>query len=149
MQNPKTVYEVLQLLEDYHRERLTTYLQLSQDVSDSMAQILLERLVELEGDTLLVVRGEMKQLDPQHAVYMTSGPTLSREVIHAKTCRCGNDPSFRDTLGCALESDHLLDQLLHRLEGCSAAASVLGLAERLRELEETKERQIANFIRME
>ncbi len=149
MKNPKAVYEILQMLEEYHGEGLTTYQRLGREATDSMAQILLEHLVKLEDHSLQVIRGEMKQLNPQHAAYLTSGPMLSNEVIHAKTCRCGSDPTFQDTLGCALESDHLLDQLLHRLEGCSAAASVLHLAERLRELEETKERQIANFTRMD
>ena len=149
MSNPRTVYEILQLLEKYHGQRRATYSRLAGDATDAMAQILLEHLVVLEDHSLKVVQGEMQQLDPKHATYLTSGPVLSQEVTHAGDCRCAGDPTFQESLACALESDHLLDQLLHRLEGCSAAPSVLGLAKRLRDLEETKGRQIANFTRMD
>ena len=64
-----------------------------------------------------------------------------------KDCRCENDPAFQEALACALTSDRLLDELLQRLEGSSAAPSVVHLAERLRKLEETKDIQIANFTR--
>ena len=149
MDNPRTVYDIVQLLEKYHDERHATYGRLASEATDAMAQILLKHLVELEDHSLSVVRGEMQQLDPQHTTYLTSGPVLSQEVTHASDCRCWSNPTFQEALACALESDHLLDQLLHRLEGCSAAPSVLDLAKRLRDLEETKERQIANFTRMD
>ena len=149
MSNPRTVYEILQMLEEYHAERKITYQRLACESTDAMAQILLEHLVELEDHSLKVIRIEMEQLDPQHATYLTSGPVLSREVTHAKDCRCGNDPSFQDALACVFTSDRLLDGLLHRLEGASAALSVLHLANRLRDLENTKDRQIANFTRQD
>ena len=149
MSNPRTVYELLQLLEKYHGDRCTTYASLASQATDAMAQILLEHLVELEEHSLKVVRGEMQQSDPKHATFLTSGPVLSDEVTHASDCQCAGNPTFQEALACALESDHLLDQLLHRLEGCSAARSVLELAKRLRGLEETKDRQIANFTRMD
>lgn len=149
MNEPKTVYEILQMLEDYHATRLVTYQDLAKQTSDAMAQIFLEHLVELEEHSLQVVRLETQQLDPRHTTFLTSGPTLSNEVTHAKECQCESTPSFQDALSCALTSDHLLDQLLHRLEGCSAAPSVLHLAERLRELEETKDVQVAKFTRMD
>lgn len=149
MRNPQTVYDILQLLEKYHGERHATYGRLASQATDPMAQILLEHLVELEDHSLKVVRSEMQQLDPKHATFLTSGPVLSAEVTHASDCHCADNPTFQEALACALESDHLLDQLLHRLEGCSAARSVLDLAKRLRDLEETKDRQIANFTRMD
>ncbi|MEZ6151144.1 MAG: hypothetical protein R3C09_13560 [Pirellulaceae bacterium] len=149
MSNPRTVYELLQLLEKYHADRLSTYAGLASQATDTMAQILLEHLVELEDHSLKVVRGEMQQLDPKQTTFLTSGPVLSDEATHASDCHCDDNPTFQEALACALESDHLLDQLLHRLEGCSAAASVLSLAKRLRDLEETKNRQIANFTRQD
>ena len=147
--NPRTVYELLKLLEKYHADRCATYASLTSQATDAMAQILLEHLVELEDHSLKVVRGEMQQLDPKHTAFLTSGPTMSAEATHASDCHCESNPTFQEALACALESDHLLDQLLHRLEGCSAAASVLDLAKRLRDLEETKDRQIANFTRQD
>ncbi|TWU45850.1 hypothetical protein Q31b_10260 [Novipirellula aureliae] len=56
---------------------------------------------------------------------------------------------WQDALGCVLTSDHMLGERLHRLEGCSAAGSIQRLAKRLRALEETKDRQVANFTRMD
>ncbi len=147
--NPRTVYELLQLIEKYHDERRTTYASLASQATDTMAQILLEHLAELEDHSLKVVRGEMQQLDPKHSTFLTSGPMLSDEATHASDCHCTGNPTFQDALACALESDHLLDQLLHRLEGCSAAPSAISLAKRLRDLEETKDRQIANFTRQD
>ncbi len=149
MKEPKTVFEVLQMLEEYHAQRRDTYQRLAGDSTDTMAQILLEHLVELEDHSLNVVRIEMEQLDSRHSTYLTSGPILSSEITHAKDCRCESKPSFQDALACALTSDRLLDGLLHRLEGCSAAPSVLHLAERLRDLEETKDIQVAKFTRIE
>lgn len=149
MKEPKTVYEVLQELENYHVRRLATYRRHAKQAVDEMTRILLEHLSKLEDESLQVLRLEIKQLDPRHTTYLTSGPVLSREATHAPACHCADDSSFQDTLKCALTPDQLLEELLHRLEGCSAAASVLNLAKRLRELEQTKSRQIAKFTRMD
>ncbi|QEF97778.1 hypothetical protein Mal15_18220 [Stieleria maiorica] len=149
MKEPRTVYEVLQMLEHYHCMRRSTYEDLAGQAIDPMAKILLEHLVELEDYSLNVVRIELGQLDQKHSTFLTSGPVLSREVSHAKDCRCDHQQSFQEALMCALTSDRWLDELLQRLEGCSAAPSVLHLAERLRDLEETKGIQIANFTRID
>ncbi|TWU40086.1 hypothetical protein Q31b_34300 [Novipirellula aureliae] len=149
MKNPRTVYEILQLLQQYHEQRFATYRRLATETTDTMAQILLEHLVGLEDHSLEVIRIELEQLDPGHATFLTSGPVISEEFTHAKDCRCESTPSFSEALACVLTSDHMLDELLRRLEGCSAAGSILGLAKRLRDLEETKDRQIANFTRMD
>lgn len=147
MTNPRTVYEVVAILEDYHARRLANYTRLLSDASDEMAKILLEHLIKLENHSLTVVRAELKQLDSKRTTYLSSGPVLSEAATHASDCNCGEDPSFHAALTCALTSDHLLEELFLRLEGSSAAASVLDLVKRLRDLEETKERQIANFTR--
>ena len=149
MSNPRTIYEILQLLQNYHGGRRETYTRLASEATDTMAQILLKHLVELEDHSLKVVEGEMRQLDPKHATYLSSGPVLSSELAHASDCHCAQNPTFQEALGCALDSEPLVDQLLHRLEGSSAAPSVEALARRLRDLEETKNRQIANFTRQD
>lgn len=74
---------------------------------------------------------------------------LSEEASLASDCHCVDDPSFHDALTCALTSGPLLEELFSRLEGSSAAASVLDLVKRLRELQQTRERQIANFTRQD
>lgn len=149
MRNPGTIYEVLQLLRNYHDNRHAIYKRLADETTDAMAQILLEHLIELEEHSLTVVRHEMANLDPRYTTYMITGPVVSDEAMHASDCNCEHNPTFRQTLACALDSDCLLDELLCRLEGCSAAPSVLNLAKRLRDLEETKDRQIANFTRQD
>lgn len=149
MKNPKTVYEVVQILEDYHARRLATYTRLHCDASDAMAKILLEHLVTLEDHALKAVRGELKELDPQRSTYLSSGPMLSEEASLASDCHCADDPSFQAALTCALTSGPLLEELFSRLEGSSAAASVLDLVKRLRDLQQTRERQIANFTRQD
>jgi len=149
MSNPRTVYEILQLLEDCHASRLATYRQLVKDVYDATARILLEYLTKLEHHSLRAVRDEMQQLDPHRTTYMTSGPVLSHAVMDARECRCDTRSNIQDMVECALEADRLTDELLHRLEGSSAARSVRELAKRLRELKEIKGRQIAEFTRQD
>ncbi len=136
--NPRTIYDILQLIESYHGQRRATYARLASETTNAMAQILLEHWVELEDYSLKVVVGEMLQLDPKHATYLTLGPLVSQEVTQASDCHSAGNPTFQAALACAFESDHLLDQLVSRLEECSSAQSVLDLANRLRDLEETK-----------
>lgn len=149
MDNPRTIYEILQLLEDYDDQRRSDYECLRIVASDPLVQILLEHLVQLEDHSLEVVRTELQQLDPKQATYLTSGPVLDRELSHVEDCRCDRDPSLQDILACALASAQLRGELIRRLEGGSAAPSVLNLAKRLRELEEIQGRQIANFTRQD
>lgn len=147
MNNPRTIYDVLQLLEAYDDERRSDYERLRVKSTDPMVKSLLEHLVLLENHSLQVIRGELEQLDPERSTYLTSGPVLDRLLGHAAECRCSSDPSFLDILACAQASAQLRSELLRRLEGGSAAPSVQSLAERLRELEEIQGRQIANFTR--
>ncbi len=149
MSKPMTIYEVLEMLKDYHSGRCVRYQELSDKSADARTGVLLEHLIELDTNALRIVTGEMEQLDPKHSAFMISGPTISERAVRAAECGCSATPTFDQTLDCAFESDALLGELLHRLEGCSAAPSVLALAKRLRELEETKNRQLANFTRPE
>ncbi len=129
------------------QQRAKQYEQLGQPSVDPRADILLEHLVELETHSMKVIRSEMEQLAPEHSTYLISGPTLSSDAIHAAQCRCEGEPSFHDALSCALTSDRRLDELLDRIKDCSAATSVIELAKRLRDLEHTKDQQIAKFTR--
>ncbi|TWU17263.1 hypothetical protein Pla52o_52690 [Novipirellula galeiformis] len=147
MNQPNTIYEVLVMLADYHQQRAKRYKQLSNASTDPRAEILLEHLVELETHSMDVIRSEMEQLAPEHSTYLISGPRLSSEAIHAAECRCEGEPSFDDTLSCALTSDRRLDEWLDRIEDCSAAPTVIELAKRLRDFEHTKDQQIAKFTR--
>lgn len=147
MSNPRTIYEVLELLENYFDRRLANYQRLARKASDPEVHILLEYLVKLEEQSAGEIRNEMKDIDPEQATYLTSGPVISTQSSNT-TDFCDRS-SFEETLSCVLASDQLLDELLHRLEGGSAAPVVLHLAERLREFEEIKNRQIANFTRQD
>lgn len=109
--------------------------------------ILLEHLVQLEEHSSKVIQSEIKELSPEHSTYLIAGPTLSADAVHAAECRCEGQPNFQDVLACALTSDRRLDELLDRIEDCSAAPSVMELAKRLRDLEQTKDQQIAKFTR--
>lgn len=149
MKQPRTVYDVLVMLADYHDQRALRYRQLVGASVDPQADILLDHLVELETRSSQVIRGEMEQLEPEHATYLITGPQLSSDAIHAADCCCSDEPSFHDALGCALTSDQRLTELLDRMADCTAAASVVELAQRLREFETTKERQIAKFTRQD
>ena len=119
-----------------------TFEQLGKVSVDPRADILLEHLIELETHSMQVVRAEMEQLTPEHSTYLISGPTLSADAIHAEKCCCESKPSFDDVLACALASDRRLDELLDRIEDCTAAPSVISLAKRLRDLQQTKDMQI-------
>ncbi len=147
METPRTIYDVLSMLFDYHLRRADRYRELAKASVEPRATILLEHLVQLERESVKVVRSEMDKLSPDQATFLLSGPTLSTEAMHAADCQCEGDPTFDDTLDCALTSDRRLEELLDRIEDCSAALSVGELATRLRELETTKNRQIAKFIR--
>lgn len=147
MNQPSTIYEVLAMLADYHYQRAERYEQLRRESGDPRAKLLLEHLVELEGRSLRVIRSEMNDLSPKQSTYLIAGPGLSVDAMHASECRCHDAPSFEDSLECALRSDQRLDELFDRIADSSAASRVTELAERLREIERIKSREIAKFTR--
>ncbi|QDS94832.1 hypothetical protein FF011L_36140 [Roseimaritima multifibrata] len=147
MNQPNTIYDVLGMLADYHQQRAERYERLCKASVDPKADILLKHLVELETDSMNVVRDEMQRLPPEHSTYLLSGPRLSSEALHAVECNCKDESSFQEALSCALVSDQRLDELLDRIEDSTAAPSVIELAKRLREVEHMKGRQIAKFTR--
>lgn len=147
MSQPSTIYDVLSMLVDYHRQRSNRFEQLRNESTDPRTKILLEHLVELEGHSVRVIEAEMKQISPDHSTYLITGPTLSADKVHTAECRCDGEPSFDDALTCALTADRQLDELLDRIEDSSAAPTVTQLAQRLRDLERTKGQQIARFTR--
>lgn len=144
---PRTVYELLKMLETYHQQRHDSYLQLASRGTDERACILLHHLGKLEENAINIIRDERDHLKPDQATYLTSGPTLTIAPSHAMDCKCDGDPTFDDALRCALTSDDALDELIDRLAGSSAAASIQDLATRLRDVERTKDREIAKFTR--
>lgn len=145
--NPQTVYDVLTMLAEYHEQRATRYKELEKASDDPRTDILLRHLVDLELQSARVIRSEIKTLSPEQSTYLVSGPTISAVAIHAADCQCESAPTFQDALACALTSDRRLDELLDRIEHCSAAVSIRELANRLREFETTKSREIAKFTR--
>lgn len=149
MNNPRTIYELLQMLENYDDQRRSDYERLSIEAIDPPVKILLDHLAAIQDHSLKVIRDELAQLDPKQATYLMTGPLLSRKFNDANKCCCDNKSTFEDKLACALASDELRGELLRRLEGGSAAPSVLNLAKRLRELEAIQGRQIANFTRQD
>ena len=64
MKQPRTVYDVLAMLADYHEQRARRYRQLAGAGVDSQADILLEHLLDLETRSSQVIRGEMEHLSP-------------------------------------------------------------------------------------
>ncbi len=149
MNQPATIYDVLEMLADYHRQRAKRYEKLGETSDDAMAQILLEHLVELENQSTQCIDAEMQTLAPEAATYLISGPRMSQDALHAADCQCEQQPSFSDALACAFTSDQRLDELLDRMEDCTAAQSVIDLAKRLRDLEHLKYQRIAKFSRQD
>lgn len=147
MNQPNTIYEVLAMLAIYHQKRAKQYEQLGSASTDTRAKILLEHLVELEEHSIKAIQSEMKDLSPAQSTYLITGPALSVGAMHAAACRCEGEPSFDDSLECALTSDSRLEEFFVRIEDSSAASSITALAKRLRDLERTKSQQIANFTR--
>lgn len=144
---PQTVYDVLALLGEYHDARATRYKELEKASADPRADILLHHLVDLERQSAKVIRLEMERLPREHSTYLLTGPTISPAAMHVADCRCESSSSFEDILRCAMTCDERLEELLDRIEDCSAATSIGELAKRLRELEMTKCREIAKFTR--
>lgn len=149
MEQPRTIYDVLRMLLEYHDQKALRYRELAGSSVDSQSGILLDHLVILQTQSAQVIRGEMEHLSPEHSTYLITGPQLSAAVAHPEDCRGGDKPSFDETLRCALMPDQRLTELLDRLAECTTAASVVELAQRLREFETTKQRQIANFARQD
>lgn len=144
---PRDTYEVLEHLERFHRTREDTYRQLLSSAVEARVSLLLERLIELEEEAGRAIAGEREPMEEGRTTYLLSGPTLTIKPAHAADCKCESSPSFDEALECALTSDTAVLELIDRLAGSSPAASVQELAGRLREFEQTRERQIAIFIR--
>lgn len=144
---PQTVHDALEMLKSYHQQRRDLYHRLEADAPDEWTEILLKELVRLEDDSVQVVGDEMERLQPHERSYLLSGPTPTIQPAHAMDCQCDSDPAFEDVLSCSLSSDAALDELIDLIEVSNAAPSVQELATALRELERTKDRQIAKFSR--
>lgn len=144
---PHTTDEVLLSLANYHELRSENFQHLAEKAVDERVHILLDRLVILEDVAIQVIREERLRLQPDRGTYLPLGPTTTIEQGSGAVCRCSSHPTIDDAVWCALSSDEALDELIDLLEASSAASSVRELASRLRELERTRDRQIANFVR--
>jgi hypothetical protein len=64
---PLTMFEIIQLLQQYHQRRQENYQRLAGDASDERTATLLNHLVELEAMALRIIGGELAQLSPEHS----------------------------------------------------------------------------------
>ena len=147
MESPRTIYEVLQELRDYHNRRLADYKRQSMEMTDPDKKILLEHLICLEEHSQKSIQEDLDQITPEQSTYLATASPLPGHRGLADLCRCDDNSTFDDTLACALASGKVRREVLDAIERSSAASSVVQLAKRLRELEEIQGRQIANFTR--
>src|SRR5690606_10996516 len=105
MMKAVTVFEIIQLLQQYHQRRRDMYERLAGAATDERTATLLNHLAELEAMALRIIDSELAQLPPEHSTYLSSGPELNVDPAHAVDCRCDSAPSFNDALGRALTSD--------------------------------------------
>jgi hypothetical protein len=144
---PQTVHDAMQMLQGYHQQRCDMYRRLAKDASDERTGILLDKLVQLEEQAVQFIEDEIGRREPKDKSYLLPGPLPTIDPAHAMDCRCGSDPGFEDVLSCSLRSDGALDELIDLIAASNAAQSIQDLASSLRELERTRERQIAKFTR--
>lgn len=146
---PQTVHDAMHMLQSYHQQRCDTYRRMTQDAPDEWTKILLDELVQLEEQAAQVVEREIDRLDPKEKSYLLPGVIPTFDPAHAMDCQCDSDPDFKDVLSCSLNSSGALDELIDLIAASNAAQSVQDLASRLRELEQSRERQIAKFTRLD
>lgn len=149
MDDRQTVCDLIQLLAKYHQSRHDIYRRLSSAAQDERAATLLEQLVDLEARTMKIIHDELRTMDPALATYLSNTPPVELDPLPETACRFESGPDFEEALECVWQADSALPEVLDRLENASSAESVQQLANRLRELEETKERQIAKFTRLD
>ncbi|TVP97511.1 MAG: hypothetical protein EA381_14720 [Planctomycetaceae bacterium] len=147
--SPTTISDVLKLLETYHKRRHDLFRRLAKSATDDRAATLLGHLEELEQHTIDALRAEQEGIDPDHSTFLTPGAALTLTSDALAATYDVAEMSFDEALDCALAPNEALEELIGRLENCTAALSVQELAARLRELEHSKDRQIANFSREE
>lgn len=145
----QTVRDLLQLLVNYHQSRHDIYANLISGAKDDQAAMLLKKLKDLEAQTLQVVRDEFESRDPANPTYLSNTPPVHLDPLPQPTCDFNSGAGFEETLECVWKADQALPEVIDRLANASSAESVQKLAERLEELEKSKEREIANFTRMD
>lgn len=146
-QGPRTALDVLSMLEMHHQGRRENYKHLAENVTDERVRLLLDYLRDLENGAINVIREERSRLQPDSGTFLPLGPTTTADSHSAVMCRCVSHPTIDDAVWCALTSDDVLDELIALLASSSAALSVQELTSRLRELEQIRARQVANFVR--
>lgn len=145
----KTISDVLELLETYHQRRHDLFRRLAKSATDDRAATLLGHLVELEQHTIDALRLEQENIDPEHSTYLTNGGVVTLTSDALEKSYDVAEMSFEEALDCALAQNEAVEDLIDRLENCTAAISVQELSARLRELEHSKHRKVATFSREE
>lgn len=142
MTQPMTVRGVLKLLQEQHSARGAAYEGLRERPVAPAAGLLLDRLVDLERESVDVLAKELEQM-PERTAFLPSGSPVSEAAARPVGCQHEATPSFSDVLDCALETN-AISELLTRLGGI-AAPSVQELVDRLKQQEDLRLRQIASF----
>ncbi|MEX1039391.1 MAG: hypothetical protein WDZ51_02090 [Pirellulaceae bacterium] len=145
----QTVRDLLQLLVNYHQSRHDIYANLISGAKDDRAAMLLKKLTDLESQTLQVVHEELESRDPANPTYLSNTPPVHLDPLPMPACDFNAGASFEETLECVWKADEALPEVIDRLANASSAESVQKMAERLGELEKSKEREVANFTRMD
>jgi len=145
----QTVRDLLQLLVNYHQSRHDIYANLISGAKDDRTAMLLKKLTDLEAQTLQVVHEELESRDPANPTYLGNTPPVKLDPLPMPACDLSSGASFEETLECVWRADHALPDVIDRLANASSADSVQKMAERLGDLEKSKEREIANFTRMD
>ena len=149
MKKINNTYDLIEVIEKYHSDRCHHYEEILSGKLEPMTKLLIEKLLELEKRSLSIVVAEKSKMDPKSSPYMSSGPTLSTDPEEASKCKHSLDITFQSSLDCVFKSDVVMDSMLERLEFSTSTPSISDLAIRLKEIQQIKNQQISNYVRME
>ena len=147
MSTPATVDDAMSALSAYHAARSRRFDELLQASGEPRTSILLEELVRLEEESARIISEEQQNLGRRDQTRLLPGTAALNFETHSSQCHCDSSPTFDETVACALAENKSVDALISRVQSATAAQSIRDLADRLRELEEIKTRQIAKYLR--
>lgn len=149
MSTPHTVRDALGELKAYHEARADRFQELRDQGGDSATNLLLEELLKLEEESVEIIYQEQQYLGGRDQTRLFQGSAFTNESPHSATCQCDSSPTFDEAVSCALAKDDQVDALIDRIAGATAADSIRELPRRMRDLEQIKARQIANYLRQD
>ena len=147
MSIPTTVSDALHELRVYHEARAERFQELRDQGGDARTNLLLEELQKLEKESIQIISEEQDDLGVRDQTRLFRGSAFTNAPPHSATCQCGSSPTFDETISCALAKNDQVDALIDRIDGATAANSIRELARRMRDLEQTKARQISSYLR--